>query len=117
MKARKGFTLMELLVVVLVLATLAGIMVPRIVDYQKNAKIANCKSNIVNLKKALEQYAVEFEGVYPGGPGEWASLLANTKYFPHGKPTCGYDGTAYSYDATNKTVVETDHAHGSVAKP
>ncbi len=118
MKARKGFTLMELLVVVLVMATLAGIMVPRIVDFQKNAKIQNCNANVVNLKKALERYAVDNEGVYPADDSAFQALFigtelapADTKYFPHGGPVCPR-GVLYVYSggATGGTIASHDHS-------
>ena len=113
MKARKGFTLMELLVVVLVLSTLAGIMVPRIIDFQKAGKRSNCKANIANLKKAIERYAIDSEGVYPAAQSAFNTLFigasANIRYFPHGGPVCPYNAT-YIYDTVGKTVTNHDHS-------
>ena len=114
MKARKGFTLVELLVVVLVLSILAGVMVPRVVDFQKNAKKQNCRSNVVNLKKALERYAIDNEGDYPADDTAFQSDVAgDALYFPHGEPECPYGVVANPYvyvgNATGGTI--TNHTH------
>lgn len=118
MKARKGFTLMELLVVVLVLALLAGIMVPRIVDFQKNALRQSCKSNVANLRKALERYAIDSKGTYPTDQTAFNNLFigasADTRYFPNGGPVCPADTpVGYVYTAAGAKVTEhTDTDHG-----
>lgn len=115
MKARKGFTLMELLVVVLVMATLAGIMVPRIVDFQKSGKKSNCKANTANLRKAIERYAIDYEGTYPA---TLATITGDNNYFPHGAPECAFKDAnkvpiPYVYTASSGTVADhTDSNHG-----
>ncbi len=116
MKARKGFTLVELLVVVLVLAILAGVMVPRIIDFQKNAVQQSCKSNVVNLRKTLERYAIDNEGDNPADDTAFqADVATDTLYFPHGAPECPYaEDYVYSGDATGGTVTDhNDVDHGS----
>ncbi len=125
MKVRKSFTLLELLGVVLVLAVLAGIMVPRIVDFQNDAKKARCKTNIGDLKKALERYAVDRKGVsplYPETDGEFQTLFigtdsvpADARYFPHGGPKCPYEDL-YVFVPAGEGGTVTDHNdvdHGS----
>jgi len=106
MKARKGFTLMELLVVVLVLSTLAGIMVPRIIDFQKGGKRSNCKANIANQKKAIERYAGDNQGDYPADVND----ITGDRYFPHGDPNCPFS-VAYKVEADTEGVTITDHDH------
>ncbi len=110
MKARKGFTLLELMGVVLVLAVLAGIMVPRILDCQKDAKRARCNVNIRDLKKAIERYAADNQGDYPAVIGD----ITGDRYFPHGGPKCPYDDL-YVFVPSAPTAGEgttiTDHDH------
>lgn len=111
MKARKGFTLMELLVVVLVLSTLAGIMVPRIIDFQKAGKRSNCKANIANQKKAIERYAVDNEGTYPTVINYVTEVVEDDKYFPHGAPVCPFDDAyVYALDDDGGTITDHDHS-------
>lgn len=104
MMARKGFTLIEVLLVVLVLAVLAAIVVPRIAESTASAKDASCDSNVANLIRALELRAVKNDGDYPADQTEFeAEILNNTTYFPHGTATCPYSGT-YTYNAVLNTV-------------
>ena len=106
MTARKGFTLVELLMVILILGILASILVPRFTSAIDEAKVAKCDANWANLVRALELYAVENDGAYPANQTEFdADILNNTTYFPYGPPTCPW-GIAYTYDATSKTVTK-----------
>jgi general secretion pathway protein G len=60
-----GFTLLELLVVVVIIGLLAGLVAPRYFDQvgKSNTKIA--KAQIDSLEKALDQYRLDM-GSYPG---------------------------------------------------
>jgi general secretion pathway protein G len=60
-----GFTLLELLVVVVIIGLLAGLVAPRYFDQvgKSNSKIA--KAQIDSLEKALDQYRLDV-GSYPG---------------------------------------------------
>ena len=106
MLARKGFTLVEVLLVVLIIAVLASIVIPRIAAAAKDANVAKCDANRANLISAIERYAIHNKGAYPTAIGN----VLNVTYFPHGLPVCPY-ATAYAYvgDATGGTV--TAHSH------
>lgn len=110
MIARKGFSLIEVLLVVLILGVLASIVIPRIASSAKDANVAKCDANRANLISAIERYAVENQGAYPADQAAFDADIRNTTNFPHGLPTCPW-GTAYTYtgDATGGTV--TAHSH------
>jgi len=59
-----GFTLLELLVVIVIIGLLAGLVAPRYFDQvgKSNTKIANAQIN--SLEKALDQYRLDV-GAYP----------------------------------------------------
>jgi len=58
LKNRKGFTLIELIVVLAVLAIIMAIAVPRFLGVQEQAKIDSDESTINLIKKAGELYYV-----------------------------------------------------------
>jgi general secretion pathway protein G len=55
----KGFTLIEMLVVVLILAILAALIVPRVVNRTGDAKRAKAASDVATLSSLLQQYRVD----------------------------------------------------------
>lgn len=61
MNRRKGFTFIELLVVMLILGALSSIAVPRFRDYKTRAYVAAMQSDLGNLKIAQEAYWAEHE--------------------------------------------------------
>ncbi len=65
MGLRKGFTLVELLVVVIVIAMLAGLLLPAVVRGREAARRAECLNNQGQLVKAMQQYE-NARGQLPG---------------------------------------------------
>ena len=60
-----GFTLVELLIVVVILAILAGILVPQFSSATDDAKMSSLDSNLANVRSAVELYYQQ-HGHYPG---------------------------------------------------
>ena len=58
-KNKKGFTMVELIVVIVIILVLAGAMVPSLMKYVENAKKANCKADAATL---LAQVQADFAG-------------------------------------------------------
>ncbi len=61
--SRRAFTLLELLVVITILAILAGAALPYVQNYVKESRIAKAKSDLEEIKKALAIYETR-EGTY-----------------------------------------------------
>ena len=71
---RAGFTLVEMLVVVAILATLVGMLAPPLLSARAITRKAVCQANIRNLQLANQLYQKAFDGFYaPGAPGMFAS--------------------------------------------
>jgi general secretion pathway protein G len=59
-----GFTLIEILVVVVILSILAALIVPKIMDRPDEARVVAAKSDIRAIISALKMYRLD-NGVYP----------------------------------------------------
>ena len=61
-----GFTLVELMLVIIIIATLAAMVVPRLAGRTEQAKTARAKADIASIGLALDLYELD-TGQYPTG--------------------------------------------------
>ncbi|NLN79559.1 MAG: prepilin-type N-terminal cleavage/methylation domain-containing protein [Armatimonadetes bacterium] len=65
-KRRSGFTLVELLVVIVVLAVLAAIVLPKFMDSSQRSKEASLKTDLKLVRNAVGAFQADI-GKYPNG--------------------------------------------------
>ena len=62
-KKRAGFTLIELMIVIAIIAILAAILVPNFIRARAQGQLTACKSNLKNIGTALEMYSTDNSAV------------------------------------------------------
>ncbi len=103
----QGFTLVEMLLVLVILATLAAIVIPKFAGRSQQAKITAAQSQISSIELALDSFEVD-NGYYPksGALSELTDAPANATnwkgpYLKKGVPPDPW-GNPYAYDYPGK---------------
>ncbi len=77
----RGFTLIEIMVVITILGVLAALIVPRVVGRTDDAKIAAAKQDIASIMQALKLYRLD-NGRYPTTEQGLQALIAKPTLEP-----------------------------------
>jgi prepilin-type N-terminal cleavage/methylation domain-containing protein len=78
-RSTRGFTLIELMIVIAIIAIIAAILIPNFIHARDESQTSACEANLKHLAVALEEYAVDNSGAYP----------------PTGVMTAGFMSTTY----------------------
>ncbi|MCK9362859.1 MAG: prepilin-type N-terminal cleavage/methylation domain-containing protein [Syntrophales bacterium] len=65
-KNRDGFTLIEMLIVIIILGILAMVIIPQITVSTDDAKVSTLKTNLAGMRSAIEMYYAQHNMTYPG---------------------------------------------------
>ena len=100
MHQQKGFSLIEIMVVIVILGILAALVVPQIIHRPDDARIVKAKQDVLAIQNALDLYRLD-NGVYPSTdqglaalvhkpttnpiPNDWRSYLKSIPKDPWGR--------------------------------
>ena len=76
---KRAFSLVELVIVVVIIGIIAAIAVPRISRGAKGAGDSALRGSLAGLRNAIDMYAAEHGGVFPGADGLEATLIGQLK--------------------------------------
>lgn len=81
---KRGFTLVEILIVVIILGILAAIVIPQFTNASQDARVSSVVSQLQTLRSQIELYRLEHGGGWPTDTGasdgtwSWAKLTGKT---------------------------------------
>lgn len=93
----RGFTMLELLIVIAIIAILIALLLPAVQQARENARRVQCQNNLVQLGVALQHYNQTFSVLPPGCVNETGPILAEGEGYRIGwiaqiLPQLGQDG-------------------------
>jgi type IV pilus assembly protein PilE len=101
LRVSRGFTLIELMVTVVIIAVLTTIAYPAYQDYVRRGALVDGTSTLADMRVKMEQYYQDNHGYGPGGSVCGVANPATTQYFSY---TCATDAAAspqtYTFTAT-----------------
>ena len=117
LRTSRGFTLVELMVVVVIIGLLAAIAIPNFIAMQARAKEGGLKANMHTFQLASEDYAIQAEGTYANTAAQVAALLpalgANfVNPFDHTTSTA-YEDRSVAAAGPSSTIGITSYADSS----
>jgi len=101
MKLQKGFTLVELMIVVVIVAILAAVSIPAYSDYVRRGKITEATTALSGLRVRMEQYYQDNRTYLNAGAcGVAMPNATEVKYFTVACPIATATANAYIITAT-----------------
>jgi general secretion pathway protein G len=75
MRAKRGFTLVEILIVVVILGILAAIVIPQFTEASTEAKLSSLCSDLQTVRSQIELYKVQHNDLLPTPEGATWNLM------------------------------------------
>ena len=104
-RMKKGFTLVEIMIVVAIIAILAAVAIPNFLTYRKTSQMNACISNLKQIQSAVEQ--AKMRGVKTP---DWGDIVGPTLFIKV-TPTCPAGGS-YTLPADDTSEPTCDGGDG-----
>ena len=117
-KRRGGFTLVEIMIVVAIIALLAAIAVPGFLRARKRSQASRVINDLRLIDSAVDQYAIENNKAsgQPVGIPDWTKYLkAGTSLYTSGADILGSTYGAQTVDTLPKVITSSYNALSDVA--
>ena len=109
-KARRAFTLVEIMIVVLIIGILLAIAIPNFIRARESSRAKSCQANLKQIDSSTEQYLMDNKTTtYPALSALSPTYLKSAPSCPSGgtytigsasaSPSCSIGGTAGAYNA------------------
>lgn len=102
-----GFTLIELMVVVIIIGILASIAFPAYLQYVTDSYRSTCAGKLVEMSNQIERIFTENQTYQPGGNAPSANDLVNTATCPQSVDSAPYSLSVSVADDTSYTLTAT----------
>lgn len=103
-KKAKGFTLIELMIVVAILGILAAVAIPAFINYMRSAKTTEATESVSKIAKGAKSYWESNAAITDSGAVGTTDDATVARSFPDAQDTTPEDGTAC--DGSNPTQFE-----------
>jgi prepilin-type N-terminal cleavage/methylation domain-containing protein len=80
-KKQKGFTLVELMIVVAIIGVLAAVAIPKFADMLEKSREGATKGNLSAIKSAISNYYADQQGTYPSTLDTRSTYLGGSESF------------------------------------
>src|SRR5512134_1758361 len=100
MKQQRGFTIIELLIVIVIVSILAAVALPAYQDYTQRAKLTEAFTGLSDFRVRMEQFYQDNRRYDGGGLGGCGAAAPNSKYFTFGCAPGAAPAQTYTIIAT-----------------